>query len=187
MSEPVVVAYCLNAKKLRPGEGCGEGAAERWRGGGLAEVLGGSAAGQDSGLVFVPFQEGMRCDVVIHKLTEDLMEESRGGGSSPRLDGLRRHLSLRPATALIDPLEAVRRVTSRVNTHEGLRRAHRRCSGAVPSLDPVFVVAEDAADLLRQARRLGMRYPLICKPCDACGTPDSHTMVLPSSAWSLRP
>ena len=178
MSEPVVVAYCLNAKKLRPGDGAGEGVAEeRWRGGGLAEVLG-EAAGREEGLLFVPFHEDVRCDVVVHKLTEDLMDESRGG-PSPRLLGLRRHLARRPETLLVDPLEAVCRVTSRVTTHEGLRRAHRRCLGRAPSLDPAFVVAEDAPALLRLIRQSGMRFPLICKPCDACGTPNSHTMVRP--------
>lgn len=115
--------------------------------------------------------------------------------------------SLHPSTVLVDPVDAVQQVISRSNVclvlqrimdrHRGARRLPEQSespetseSAAVvaedndtatcstcPFRQPKFLLVEELGSLVPLFLASGLRFPVICKPLEACGTPNSHSMV----------
>jgi Inositol 1,3,4-trisphosphate 5/6-kinase pre-ATP-grasp domain len=62
------------------------------------------------GVEFIPWQPGERqdLDIILHKLTEDI--DSEREESVLKLQLLREYVAANPATAVVDPIDAVRKV-----------------------------------------------------------------------------
>lgn len=112
--------------------------------------------------------------MIIHKLTEDL--ESSEPESAHKIDALSRYLDRNPRTAIIDSFSAVKTVVSRARTT--LRLQH--LIETVPNCafkQPQFAIAPSPEMIRSVIRESNLSYPVICKPIEACGTPNSHSMV----------
>lgn len=202
-----VVGYALNAKKLRKSShdgmttSCGGGEPLKsaspekrkscqynWKGGGLSDILE-SSLPVSGNLVTdnvkfvqldyeVPLAAQPKCDVIIHKLTEDIDNDSKE--SVAKINLINTYLEAFPLTVIVDPISCVRKVISRARTCEHLSNIERRMGKACSFAQPAYIIAEESVGTQQIAKQLaesGLSYPLICKPIQACGTPHSHNMV----------
>ena len=159
-------------------------------------------AGVD-GVVFAPLTAGGDFHVILHKLTEDLEAHpsSSPHSESDKLRVLREYLLSHPAAVVVDPLDNVRTVVNRAHTCACLQRIQQRLgqgAAGCPFAQPAFAVADgsllsssssagggDSAApparsgaILATMRAAGLAFPVICKPLQACGTPESHSMAV---------
>jgi hypothetical protein len=178
------VGYALNPKKLRKSEVANNGVKSEWAGGGLADILQiqHCESGSECQIVFtawdplIPPELQPEFHVIIHKLTEDIERED----SKEKLEALNKYLIHYPNTKIVDPVESVREVTSRIRTIENLRNAQLIACHKSPFTQPLFhfVTKEmTSMEIKLDLKRKQINYPIICKPIEACGTPDSHSMV----------
>lgn len=174
------VGYALNAKKMRksfPESANIERVKRNWQGGGLSDIL----ETLHEGIAFAPFEYDSTVksveafDVIIHKLTEDL--DSTEQESILKVRAIDEYLLQHPSTVIIDPFPAVHKVISRARTCLTLQRLIDSTSKC-PFSQPKFAIAESPAVIADFIRTSGLRYPVICKPIEACGTPSSHSMVV---------
>lgn len=197
-SSVVYVGYALNPKKLRKSEVKTTGKTAEWAGGGLADIVEPSSIdpacsndGNDH-IVFSPWDSTIppasqtKFHVIIHKLTEDIEKEE----SKEKLLALERYLQTYPDTKIIDPIESVRKVTSRIRTIENLKYAQTTLGKKSPFSQPNFLhvtkeMSNPLIEELLQEKKIS--YPIICKPIEACGTPNSHSMVSSSFVLSNDP
>jgi hypothetical protein len=207
-----LIGYALNAKKLRksnvtntsavissPLEGTNSSGnshsnekekSKVWRGGGLADILLDSTDSDQ--LQFQAWdpdkspEEQPRFDVIIHKLTEDLEREE----STEKLNKLNRYLQYHQIL-LLDPLDAVKRVTSRARTCLQLAEIQSQYISSTisptistklcPFSQPKFVIIQRTDTLSQIINKLEKHYlsfPFICKPIIACGHSLAHTFAV---------
>eukprot|EP01034_Spumella_vulgaris_P028628 gene28628-35517_t len=81
------------------------------------------------------------------------------------MDALQDYLKAHPNTKIVDPVEHVRKVISRSRTQ------------------PKYVLINEkdnlsTDDVLNLLSEKGISFPIICKPVEACGTANSHKMVV---------
>jgi hypothetical protein len=122
-----------------------------------------------------------RFDVIIHKLTEDVDKKE----SAPKLIAIEQYLNMNPKTVIVDPIDNVRSVVSRAKCCDILSQIQRRFEEQgvrCPVNQPKYFVADTSSpsfigfsSMMKQNK---MRFPVICKPIKACGTPESHHMVI---------
>ena len=161
-----------------------------WSGGGLADILDSSSSTAASSCAElplvqfvqldydVPVSKQPQCSVLIHKLTEDIGNESRE--SQSKLLALDQYLRAHPRTVIVDPIECVARVVSRARTCRHLTAIQDRLRGSCPFAQPNYVVIEEQLSeeaLLAKLAKEQLVFPVICKPVQACGTAKSHSMV----------
>ena len=116
--------------------------------------------------------------MIFHKLTEDIDRKE----SAEKIGALNAYLASHPKTFIVDPLDAVTKVISRARCCESLANIIKK-SKCIPFTQPRFVLIESGQlDLVNHILLLmaaeGFGFPVICKPLEACGTPNSHRMVL---------
>ena len=116
--------------------------------------------------------------MIIHKLTEDIDRKE----SAEKINALNAYLAAHQQTSIVDPLEAVRKVISRARCCESLAKIINKLGANCPFTQPRFVLVdaerENLADYIQQMMAIeGFTFPVICKPVEACGTPNSHRMV----------
>lgn len=92
------------------------------------------------------------------------------------------YLASHPKTVIVDPLDAVRKVISRARCCESLANIIKKLSFRCPFTQPKFVLVESerfdlSGHILDLIAAEGFGFPVICKPVEACGTPNSHRMV----------
>jgi inositol-1,3,4-trisphosphate 5/6-kinase/inositol-tetrakisphosphate 1-kinase len=159
-----------------------------WSGGGLADILDSSnITCPDSNVPMVqfvqldhdvPISKQPHCAVVIHKLTEDIDNESKEARS--KLQALEKYLLAHPSTVIVDPIECVRKVVSRARTCRHLTAIQDRLRDRCPFTQPSYVVIEEKLGdegVLAMLAQQQLHFPVICKPVQACGTAKSHSMV----------
>lgn len=202
-----IVGYALNAKKLRKSSHGGmENTCEsgepvkfellgkrksseyNWKGGGLSDILEsslplpGNVISDSVAFVQldyeVPLASQPKCDVIIHKLTEDIDNNSKE--SIAKLKAIDSYLKEYPQTVIVDPICCVRKVISRARTCAHLSNIEQKMGTSCSFAQPAYIIAEEGVGTGRIAQQLsegGLSYPVICKPIQACGTPHSHNMV----------
>ena len=79
-------------------------------------------------------------------------------------------------------MAAVQLVISRARSCERLGNIQQRLGELCPFSQPKFIVVNDEEqaveiNILHQMALEGFSFPVICKPVEACGTPNSHCMV----------
>ena len=207
-SKHVVVGYALNAKKMRKSQGTnfrpqtskGVGCSSVWQGGGLADIL-----ENDNGIFsdcngypvvkFIQWNsllsaaEHPHYDVIIHKLTEDIgigdeFKDNDDIGMSKKILDIELYLKMHPSTVIVDPVLAVRKVTSRARTCCSLASIQEKAGDKnCPFNQPKFILLYEKSsktsslDVLSDMKKENIDFPVICKPIVACGTSNSHSMV----------
>jgi hypothetical protein len=182
------VGYALNSKKLRRAasvrsDGKDGKISNVWRGGGLADILEiePDMATVEELVQFALWDAEMEPDqpyfhVIIHKLTEDIDRVE----SIAKLKALDAYLTQHPSTIIVDPIAAVQKVVNRARTCQHLRSIETKLGAACPFSQPKFIIVnkeKNDEDVLKELAIQNMVFPLICKPLEACGTPNSHSMV----------
>ncbi|CAM9823048.1 unnamed protein product [Pylaiella littoralis] len=166
----VVVGFAFMAKKMQS----------------MAEVMNGRPI---DGVEFHPLDfsqrpdQHRRVDVILHKLSEDIMFRDARPEGSARMLWIEAYLSEHPDTVILDPLDRVAKCINRITTLEVLEEAYRRhgAEGGMPR-PPRFVVLEkhESANpgTPGVVPRNDLAFPVICKSVEACGTRGSHAMVV---------
>ena len=122
--------------------------------------------------------------VIIHKLTEDIDRTE----SLDKIKALKCYLQHYPNTVIVDSLDAVRRVISRARSCESLAKIIKKLDSNCPFTQPGFFVVESEEEssvnnILELMCAKGICFPVMCKPVEACGTPNSHRMVSTTAAF----
>jgi hypothetical protein len=189
------VGYALNPKKLRRSDSTTNPKLKpvltEWNGGGLADILevqpdlSSLETLMETDLVsFAPWEYERPIDsqpdfdIIIHKLTEDIEKEE----SKEKIAALENYLKSHPQTKIVDPIDSVRKVTSRARTVEYIDSLQAAIGRPVcPFTQPAYAIITKElsrkADVVALLKEKNISYPVICKPIEACGTPNSHSMV----------
>uniref|UniRef100_A0A8C6VHD5 Inositol-tetrakisphosphate 1-kinase n=1 Tax=Naja naja TaxID=35670 RepID=A0A8C6VHD5_NAJNA len=118
-------------------------------------------------------------DVIIHKLTDVLIEADQNDSQSLELvHRFQEYIDAHPETIILDPLPAIRTLLDRSKSYELIRQIElymkddRICS-------PPFMELTNACgeDTLKQIEKNGIAFPFICKTRVAHGT-SSHEMAI---------
>lgn len=114
-----------------------------------------------------PLVEQGRLDCVIHKLySEDWRKQ---------LDDF----SLRnPSAMIIDPLDAIARLHSRLSMLEVVNDLKVSCESEVVGIPKQVFIPDDSESFSSALGREGLRFPVIAKPLIANGSAGSHQMFL---------
>jgi hypothetical protein len=116
--------------------------------------------------------------IIIHKLTEDI--DNNSSESRKKIKALEDYLTTHPDTIIVDSLDAVRKVISRERTCKHLREIQTQKKSECPFTQPNYTIVQigtSTNDVCALFKANGLRFPIICKPIEACGTPNSHSMV----------
>ncbi|XP_060036923.1 inositol-tetrakisphosphate 1-kinase isoform X1 [Erinaceus europaeus] len=126
-----------------------------------------------------PIEEQGPLDVIIHKLTDVILEADQNGGQSLELVGrFQEYIDAHPETVVLDPLPAIRTLLDRSKSYELIREIEthmkddRICSP--PFMELTSLRGEDT---LRLLEKNGLAFPFICKTRVAHGT-NSHEMAI---------
>ncbi|XP_036590574.1 inositol-tetrakisphosphate 1-kinase [Trichosurus vulpecula] len=126
-----------------------------------------------------PIEEQGPLDVIIHKLTDVILEADQNDSQSLELvHRFQEYIDAHPETIILDPLPAIRTLLDRSKSYELIRKieAHmkdeRICSP--PFMELTSLCGEDTMQLLEKN---GLAFPFICKTRVAHGT-NSHEMAI---------
>lgn len=120
-----------------------------------------------------------RFDIIIHKITEDI--RSSDDDSRAKISHLEKYLLLNPHTQIVDPLDSVEKVISRsrvCNILDSIIKRQLSRTGKCDFNQPSYVVVDNVSIIEEVVSRASIKFPVICKPIEACGTPNSHSMVV---------
>ncbi|KAG5198308.1 inositol-tetrakisphosphate 1-kinase isoform X1 [Ovis aries] len=126
-----------------------------------------------------PIEEQGPLDVIIHKLTDVILEADQN--DSQALELVRRfqeYIDAHPETIVLDPLPAIRTLLDRSKSYELIRKIEaymkddRICSP--PFMELTSLCGDDTMRLLEEN---GLAFPFICKTRVAHGT-NSHEMAI---------
>ncbi|XP_041427840.1 inositol-tetrakisphosphate 1-kinase isoform X2 [Xenopus laevis] len=138
-----------------------------------------------------PIEDQGPLDVIIHKLTDVILEADQKDSESMQLvQRFQDYIEAHPETIILDPLPAIRTLLDRSKSYELIRRIEtymqdeRICSPPFMEL-----MAECDEDTLKILEKNGLAFPLVCKTRVAHGT-NSHEMAIifnPEGLWSIKP
>jgi len=129
-------------------------------------------------------------DVIIHKLTEDIgigdeVKDNDDTVMNNKILDIELYLKIHPSTVIVDPVNAVRKVTSRARTCSTLASIQANSGDKnCPFNQPKFILLYEkssltsSVDVLSELKKENIDFPVICKPIVACGTTNSHSMVV---------
>ncbi|XP_065259623.1 inositol-tetrakisphosphate 1-kinase isoform X2 [Emys orbicularis] len=126
-----------------------------------------------------PIEDQGPLDVIIHKLTDVILEADQNDSQSLELVyRFQEYIDAHPETIILDPLPAIRTLLDRSKSYELIRRIEaymqdeRICS-------PPFMELTSACgeDTLQVIEKNGLAFPFICKTRVAHGT-NSHEMAI---------
>ncbi len=147
-------------------------------------------------------QHGGNFDLILHKLTEDILScslsDKKNGAALQRVQSLKRYQDrINPGCCLVDDPAHVSALMSRSDIAEVLQTCLRdvRSTSGIPVRAPNFVLFEaisrppDVPSLKQELQDLGFSTPLMIKPVIAAGTKESHfmTIILKWSALAKLP
>ncbi|XP_029453695.1 inositol-tetrakisphosphate 1-kinase [Rhinatrema bivittatum] len=126
-----------------------------------------------------PIEDQGPLDVIIHKLTDVILEADQNDSQALRLvQGFQDYVDAHPETIILDPLPAIRTLLDRSKSYELIRRIEthmqdeRICSP--PFMELTSECGEETVQLLEKN---GLAFPFICKTKVAHGT-NSHEMAI---------
>ncbi|XP_076979518.1 inositol-tetrakisphosphate 1-kinase isoform X2 [Tamandua tetradactyla] len=126
-----------------------------------------------------PIEEQGPLDVIIHKLTDVILEADQNDSQSLELvHRFQEYIDAHPETIVLDPLPAIRTLLDRSKSYELIRKIEaymkddRICSP--PFMELPSLSGEDTMQLLEKN---GLAFPFICKTRVAHGT-NSHEMAI---------
>lgn len=180
----IQVGYAFNSKKLRRSNSI---CSKEWQGGGLEAIF--DERQEHININFTafdfdtPLESQPKFDVILHKLTEEIFAWKENGVKPRKLEILEKYCRLYPQTVLFDEVKHIMNVLSRAKTIELLEDiihtvSMRSCPFSIPSYMIVNPSSISHEHLLLSMNERDLRFPIICKPIDACGTPLSHQLVV---------
>ncbi|KAM9092902.1 inositol-tetrakisphosphate 1-kinase isoform X1 [Balaenoptera acutorostrata] len=126
-----------------------------------------------------PVEEQGPLDVIIHKLTDVILEADQNDSQSLELvHRFQEYIDAHPETIVLDPLPAIRTLLDRSKSYELIRKIEaymkddRICSP--PFMELTSLGGDDTMRLLEEN---GLAFPFICKTRVAHGT-NSHEMAI---------
>nr|XP_058912874.1 inositol-tetrakisphosphate 1-kinase isoform X3 [Kogia breviceps] len=126
-----------------------------------------------------PIEEQGPLDVIIHKLTDVILEADQNDSQSLELvHRFQEYIDAHPETIVLDPLPAIRTLLDRSKSYELIRKIEaymkddRICSP--PFMELTSLGGDDTMRLLEEN---GLAFPFICKTRVAHGT-SSHEMAI---------
>ncbi|KAG3260485.1 inositol-tetrakisphosphate 1-kinase, transcript variant X1 [Ictidomys tridecemlineatus] len=126
-----------------------------------------------------PIEEQGPLDVIIHKLTDVILEADQNDSQSLELvHRFQEYIDAHPETIVLDPLPAIRTLLDRSKSYELIRKIEaymkddRICSP--PFMELTSLCGDDTVRLLEKN---GLAFPFICKTRVAHGT-NSHEMAI---------
>jgi len=126
-------------------------------------------------------------NVIIHKITEDIRSDDEDSKAKVKL--LQSYLARNPKTVIVDPLSCVENVITRSRVCRVLEKiinSTTSARGFCPFTQPKYLIVDDVNSLVSKVKASSLQFPLICKPIEACGTPNSHSMVIAVSPDGLE-
>jgi hypothetical protein len=126
------------------------------------------------------------CDVLIAKATDDIVDAEQCGSAAAavRSRRLAELLSAAPHVVVVDPIATQRLVLSRSALYSSLANVAAQPSLCELLAQPRFVVLEPGESAARCAAEL--TFPMVAKTDLACGTPESHHMVVARTTDELE-
>lgn len=134
-----------------------------------------------------PLEEQGPLDVIIHKLTDLILEADQKDSQSLLLvQRVQDYIDAHPETVVLDPLPAIRTLLDRCKSYQLVHRIED-CMQDKRICSPPFMVlnSECGPDTLKQIEQHGLTFPFICKTRVAHGT-SSHEMAIIFSAEDLK-
>mmetsp|Transcript_36738 Transcript_36738/g.89138 ORF Transcript_36738/g.89138 Transcript_36738/m.89138 type:complete len:460 (+) Transcript_36738:258-1637(+) len=133
-----------------------------------------------------PFEDqcGRDLDLILHKLTEDILSCTLGSCdplARARVERLSRYQRNHPNCCMLDDPTNVMTLMSRCDIAMKLNTCLKgvtTASGMTVNAPKYIVVKEDTSQLRRQLSDAGLSLPLIVKPLVAAGTKQSHHMTI---------
>ncbi|XP_066550998.1 inositol-tetrakisphosphate 1-kinase [Amia ocellicauda] len=134
-----------------------------------------------------PLEEQGPLDVIIHKLTDLILEADQNDTQSLLLvQSVQDYIEAHPETIVLDPLPAIRTLLDRCKSYELIHRIENRMQDDRICSPPFMVLtSESGADTLEQIKKHGLTFPFICKTRVAHGT-NSHEMAIIFSEEGLK-
>ncbi|XP_019725752.1 inositol-tetrakisphosphate 1-kinase isoform X1 [Hippocampus comes] len=134
-----------------------------------------------------PLEEQGPLDVIIHKLTDLILEADQNDSQAVLLvQRVQDYIDAHPETIVLDPLPAIRTLLDRCKSYQLIHRIES-CMQDERICSPPFMVlnTECSPDVLEQIRNHGLTFPFICKTRVAHGT-NSHEMAIIFSEDDLK-
>uniref|UniRef100_A0A4W5RJJ5 Inositol-tetrakisphosphate 1-kinase n=1 Tax=Hucho hucho TaxID=62062 RepID=A0A4W5RJJ5_9TELE len=134
-----------------------------------------------------PLEEQGPLDVIIHKLTDLILEADQNDTQSVLLvQRVQDYIEAHPETIVLDPLPAIRTLLDRCKSYQLIHRIED-CMQDERICSPPFMVlnTECGPDTLEQIEKHGLTFPFICKTRVAHGT-NSHEMAIIFSEEDLK-
>uniref|UniRef100_A0A8C9Z0W7 Inositol-tetrakisphosphate 1-kinase n=1 Tax=Sander lucioperca TaxID=283035 RepID=A0A8C9Z0W7_SANLU len=134
-----------------------------------------------------PLEEQGPLDVIIHKLTDLILEADQNDSQAVLLvQRVQDYIDAHPETIVLDPLPAIRTLLDRCKSYQLINRIES-CMQDERICSPPFMVlnTECSSDVLEQIKRQGLTFPFICKTRVAHGT-NSHEMAIIFSEEDLK-
>lgn len=134
-----------------------------------------------------PLEDQGRLDVIIHKLTDLILEADQNDSQAMLLvQRVQVYIDAHPETIVLDPLPAIRTLLDRCKSYQLIHRIEC-CMQDERICSPPFMVlnSECTPEVLEQIKRQGLTFPFICKTRVAHGT-NSHEMAIIFSEEDLK-
>uniref|UniRef100_A0A8C9RW00 Inositol-tetrakisphosphate 1-kinase n=1 Tax=Scleropages formosus TaxID=113540 RepID=A0A8C9RW00_SCLFO len=135
----------------------------------------------------LPLEEQGPLDVIIHKLTDLILEADQNDMQSLLLvQHVQDYIEAHPETIVLDPLPAIRTLLDRCKSYQLIHRIEDRMQDERICSPPFMVLnSECGPDTLEQIRKHKLTFPFICKTRVAHGT-NSHEMAIIFSEEDLK-
>ncbi|KAL4656379.1 inositol-tetrakisphosphate 1-kinase [Arapaima gigas] len=134
-----------------------------------------------------PLEEQGPLDVIIHKLTDLILEADQNDMQSLLLvQRVQEYIEAHPETIVLDPLPAIRTLLDRCKSYQLIHRIEDRMQDDRICSPPFMVLnSECGPETLEQIRKHKLTFPFICKTRVAHGT-NSHEMAIIFSEEDLK-
>ncbi|XP_036927202.1 inositol-tetrakisphosphate 1-kinase isoform X1 [Acanthopagrus latus] len=134
-----------------------------------------------------PLEEQGPLDVIIHKLTDLILEADQNDSQAVLLvQRVQDYIDAHPETIVLDPLPAIRTLLDRCKSYQLIHRIESCMQDERICSPPFMVLNTDCSpDVLEQIKRQGLTFPFICKTRVAHGT-NSHEMAIIFSEEDLN-
>lgn len=134
-----------------------------------------------------PLEEQGPLDVIIHKLTDLILEADQNDSQAVLLvQRVQDYIDAHPETIVLDPLPAIRTLLDRCKSYQLIHRIESCMQDERICSPPFMVLNTDCSpDVLEQIKRQGLTFPFICKTRVAHGT-NSHEMAIIFSEEDLH-
>ncbi|XP_046877816.1 inositol-tetrakisphosphate 1-kinase isoform X1 [Hypomesus transpacificus] len=134
-----------------------------------------------------PLEEQGPFDVIIHKLTDLILEADQNDTQALLLmQSVQDYIDAHPETVVLDPLPAIRTLLDRCKSYQLIHRLEDSMGDDRLRSPPFMVLtSECGADTLQLLQKHDITFPFICKPRVAHGT-NSHEMAIIFSEEDLK-